>query len=287
MQLGINYNTEASFDFENKPRLEYTGKEDEIIKKIEAGNVTFSLPGSLITGSQSLFGLKTDLQFGKLFVSTVFSHQRGQSQVIEVKGGAQVNEFEVDASEYDANRHFFLSQFFRDNYNSWLQSLPYVTSGVQIEQIEVWVTNKTSDFTNDTRNILAIMDIGESYGPDGQPNFFSDQAFVSPVSTLNAPVGNDQNGIYGTIIRDYSGIRNFRDISGILQPLESFNFYSNSHYEKIENARKLSEREYTVNKSLGYISLNSALRTDEVLAVAYVFTYRGQTYRVGELSTDG
>ena len=118
MQLGINYNTEASFDFENKTKLEYTGKEDEIIKKIEAGNVTFTLPGTLITGSQSLFGLKTDLQFGKLFVSSVFSHQRGQSQVIEVKGGAQVSEFEIDAADYDANRHFFLSQYFRDNYNA-------------------------------------------------------------------------------------------------------------------------------------------------------------------------
>jgi cell surface protein SprA len=125
MQLGINYNTEASFDFENKTKLEYTGKEDEIIKKIEAGNVTFSLPGTLITGSQSLFGLKTDLQFGKLFVSSVFSHQRGQSQQIEVKGGAQVSKFEVDAADYDANKHFFISHFFRNNYNAWLQSLPY------------------------------------------------------------------------------------------------------------------------------------------------------------------
>ena len=288
MQLGINYNTEASFDFENKTKLEYTGKEDEIIKKIEAGNVTFSLPGSLITGSQSLFGLKTDLQFGKLFVSTVFSHQRGQSQVIEVKGGAQVSEFEVDVVDYDANRHFFLSQFFRDNYNNWLVDLPYVSSGIRIEQIEVWITNKTSDFNNDTRNILAMMDLGEGFGPDGQPNFFGRQDFIRPDNTLNGPVNNAQNALYATITENYQGFRNFNQISAILAPLEaSAGFASGNDFEKVENARKLNEREYTVNRELGYISLNAALRADEVLAVAYVYTYQGKTYRVGELSTDG
>ncbi|MBN1159122.1 MAG: cell surface protein SprA, partial [Bacteroidales bacterium] len=288
MQLGINYNTEASFDFENKTKLEYTGKEDEIIKKIEAGNVTFSLPGSLITGSQSLFGLKTDLQFGKLFVSTVFSHQRGQSQVIEVKGGAQINEFKVDAVDYDANRHFFLSHFFRDNYNSWLESLPHVNSGVRIEQVEVWITNKTSDFNNDTRNILALMDLGEGYGPDGQPNFFGEENFILPGSLVNAPADNGQNQLYTTITADYAAFRTFNQISKILAPLEGTSgFYNGIDFEKVENARKLNEREYTVNRELGYISLNSALRSDEVLAVAYVYTFQGKTYRVGELSTDG
>ena len=219
MQLGINYNTEASFDFENKTKLEYSGKEDEIIKKIEAGNVTFSLPGTLITGSQSLFGLKTDLQFGKLFVSSVFSHQRGQSQKIEVKGGAQVSEFEVDVAEYDANRHFFLSQFFRDNYNNWLQNLPYVNSGVRIQQIEVWITNKSSS-TTDTRNILALMDLGEGYGPDGEPNFSGSPEFIKPVSMINAPLDNATNQLYFTITEQYSGIRTFNQIAGLLAPLE-------------------------------------------------------------------
>jgi cell surface protein SprA len=287
MQVGINYNTESSFDFENKTKLEYTGKEDEIIKKIEAGNVTFSLPGTLITGSQSLFGIKTDLQFGKLFVSSVISHQKGQSQVIEVKGGAQVSEFEIDAVDYDANRHFFLSHFFRDNYNSWLKALPYVNSGVRIEQIEVWITNKSSS-TTDTRNFLALGDLGESYGPEGEPNFYGNQSFIGPVNSLNAPVGNDQNNLYNTITNDYDAIRTFTQISSTLLPLESaYNFTGGKDFEKIENARRLTESEYKLNSELGYISLNSALRSDEVLAVAYVYTYMGKTYRVGELSTDG
>jgi cell surface protein SprA len=288
MQVGINYNTEATFDFENKTKLEYAGKEDEIIKKIEAGNVSFSVPGTLISGSQSLFGLKTDLQFGKLFVSSVISHQRGQSQVVEVKGGAQVNEFEVTVDDYDANRHFFLSHFFRDNYNEWMKSLPYVNSGVRIEQIEVWITNKTSEFDKDNRNILALMDLGESFGPDNEPNYFGDPRFIQPQAFQNAPVSNEANGLYSTIINRYEAIRDFKAIAETLKDLElAYGFYSGKDFEKIENARKLNENEFTLNRELGYISLNTSLRSDEVLAVSYVYTYRGKTYRVGELSTDG
>ncbi|MBN1414554.1 MAG: cell surface protein SprA [Bacteroidales bacterium] len=288
MQIGINYNTEATFDFENKTKLEYAGKEDEIIKKIEAGNVSFNVPGTLISGSQSLFGLKADLQFGKLFVSMVASHQRGQSQVVEVKGGAQVNEFEVTADNYDANRHFFISHFFRDNYNDWMKFLPYVNSGVRIEQIEVWITNKTSEFDKDNRNILALMDLGEGYGPDNDTNYFGDAQFIQAQPYTNGAVSNDLNNLYATITEQYAAIRDFKDIAEVLKELEqSNNFYSGKDFEKIENARMLSDREYTLNRELGYISLNTSLRSDEVLAVAYVYTYRGKTYRVGELSTDG
>ena len=137
MKLGVNYNTEATFEFENKTKLEYTGKEDEIIKKIEAGNVSLPLSGSLITGSQSLFGIKTELQFGKLTVTTVFSQQKGESSVIEVKGGAQVSEFEVPIDQYDANKHFFLSQYFRNHYEEALRTLPTINSGITITKIEM------------------------------------------------------------------------------------------------------------------------------------------------------
>ena len=144
MRLGINYNTEASFDFENEAKLMYEGKEDEIIQKIEAGNITMPLPGSLITGSQSLFGLKTELQFGKLSVTAVASQQKGQTQTMEIKGGSQVNEFNLRGDEYDANKHFFLAQYFRDQYEDAHRTTPTITSGVIITKVEVWVTNKTN-----------------------------------------------------------------------------------------------------------------------------------------------
>lgn len=287
-ELGLNYNTEASFDFENKTKLQYAGKEDEIIKKIEGGDITFPLPGTLIPGSQGLFGAKIELQFGKLYMTNVFSQQRSQSSVINVEGGAQLNEFEVNIDEYDANRHFFLSHFFRDNYNEWMRDLPYISSGVRIEQIEVWITNKTSAYDEDNRNILALMDLGEDYGQENEANFSGDEDFIQPSSGSGNPCSNRNNRLYDKIIGNYSGIRQFANIAQVLEPLNtSYDFQGGRDYEKIENARKLSPRDYTINRELGYISLNSALRSDEILAVAYVYTYRGQTFKVGELSTDG
>ncbi len=268
--MDISYNTEATFDFENQTKLEYAGDEDEIIKKIEAGNVNFSLPGSLITGSQSLFGLKADLQFGKLTVSTVFSQQRGESSVINVEGGAQMNEYSVTVDNYDVNKHYFLSDYFRETYNQALSLLPVVNSDVAITRIEVWVTNKTTNF-EESRNIVAVNDLAEPY-----PMFFD----RDPTQTGNYP-RNPLNDAYEELTTTYSAIR---DIKNATTVLEGAGLVLGTDYEKLENARLLSAREYTFHEKLGYISLNTALNTDEILAVAYEYTYRGQTFRVGELS---
>lgn len=276
MKLGVNYNTEATFDFENKTKLEYAGKEDEIIKKIEAGNVNLPLEGSLITGSQSLFGLKTELQFGKLTVTNVFSQQKGETSVIEVEGGAQQSEFEVFADEYDANRHFFLSHYFREMYDKALKNLPVINSPINITRIEVWITNKYSNFES-SRNIVAFLDLGES---DRIFNHF----FV-PNPSVRYP-DNDRNSLYTEMTTNYN-VRNINEVSQVLEGLPASNFSIGQDYEKIENARKLSPTEYTLNPRLGYISLNTALNADEVLAVAYEFTVGGQVYQVGEFSFDG
>ncbi len=280
MRLGINYNTEATFDFENKTKLEYSGKEDEIIKKIEAGNVTLPLSGSLITGSQSLFGLKTELQFGKLTVTNIFSQQKGETSVIEVEGGAQLNEFEVSADEYDANRHFFLSQYFKDRYDRALSNLPVIQSGIDITKIEVWVTNKSNNFEN-SRNIIAFMDLAET-----QRNIYATDYFSQMSGTSGLHPRNEINNLYEMMTTTYSQIRNISQATTALQPLAP-GFMIGRDFGKIENARKLSTREYTLNEKLGYISLNTALNTDEVLGVAFEYTLNGKTYKVGELSSDG
>ena len=162
VNLNLNYNTEASFDFDQKMiKLAYTGKEDEIVRKIEAGNVSLPLNSSLITGSSALFGIKTELQFGKLNVVAVASQQQSQTKTVSSKGGVQTTKFNIAADKYDANRHFFLSQYFRNNFDKWMNNLPYVTSGITINRIEIWVTNKRSDFTQ-ARNIVAFSDLGET-----------------------------------------------------------------------------------------------------------------------------
>jgi cell surface protein SprA len=281
LEVGLNYNTEATFDFENKTKLEYSGKEDEIIKKIEAGDVSFGLPGTLITGSQSLFGIRTDLQFGRLTVSTVLSHQRSESSSINVQGGAQLSEFEVDVDQYDVNRHFFLSQFFRDNYDRWLKNAPYIQSQMRIEEIEVWVTNKQNNQT-DARDIVAVMDLGEGYGPNGVPNVQAIDILKSIKE--NQPADNSLNSLYSELSGN-NAVRSIRTADLAFAGISGqYTFKSSSDYATLERARLLSEREYTVNRELGYISLNSPLRNEDVLAVSFTYTYKGKKYYVGELS---
>ena len=282
LQLGVNYNTDALFEFENRTKLQYAGKEDEILKKVEAGDVTLPLSGTLITGSYSLFGLKTEMQFGKLTVTTVLSQQKGESSVLEVKGGAQISEYEIYADEYEANRHFFLSQYFRDIYDDALKNLPVVSSGINIERIEVWITNKTSRFEEaSNRNIVAFMDLAES-----SSHIFNNIPSFQQKPGANPNPDNDVNNLYDELLSSYSDVRDVDKVTDAFSPLYP-DFQIGRDFEKIENARKLGVNEYTVNKQLGFVSLNIALNTDEVLAVAYEYTLNGKVYKVGEFSTDG
>ncbi len=278
VKLGISYNTDAMFEFENKTNLSYAGDEDEIIKKIELGDVSLPLSGSLISGSQSLFGVKTELQFGKLFVSTVLSQQRSESKSISIQGGAQVSDFEINADDYDANKHFFLSQHFAENYDNALSNLPLLQSGVVIEKMEVWVTNKNSNFI-ENRDIVAFMDLGEN-----KEGYLQRNRDSVNVNVYNSEVpDNKVNNIYSSVIAN-NDIREYGKISSMLK---SMKYVEGRDFEKVESARKLTpEREYTYNKELGFISLNTSLNADEIVAVAYEYKYRGQTYKVGEFSSD-
>jgi len=276
IKLGVNYNTEATFDFENQTKLEYIGKEDEIIKRIEAGNVTLPLPGSLITGSQSLFGIKTELQFGKLTVTSVFSQQKGETKTIEVKGGAQTQQFELHGDEYDANRHFFLAQNFRDNYDYALEELPVIKSAISITRIEVWVTNDAGK-NEENRNILALLDLGET------DKAFADDIIREPFSYIYP--NNNSNILYNRIVA--MGDRSFSNIIGHLEDTwGSYNFKTGQDYEKIGYARRLKENEYELNPILGYISLKTSLNGDQKLAVAFEYNVGGIEYKVGEFSTE-
>lgn len=276
MQIGFNYNTEATFDFDNKLKLDYSGEEDDIIQKIEAGNVSMPLNSSLITGSQSLFGIKTELKFGRLTTTTVLSQQKGEKKEIEVAGGAQVNDFELFADNYEENRHYFLNYHFYDSYDESLTTLPVVTSGIQIQRMEVWITNKTNDY-DETRNIIAFSDLGEST-PGNMEN---------PAWNNGSPVypDNTHNSLYSSVTSN-TGIRDYASASNILSG-PAYNMSQSVEYEKLQNARLLSPNEYSYNSLLGFVSLNQSLNNDEVLAVAYQYTFEGKTYQVGEFSTDG
>lgn len=275
LKLGINYNTQATFAFENEVKMEYNGDEDDIIQDIQAGNINWTLPGTLIQGSQSLFGFKMDMKFGKLTVSSVFSQKKGESNSITVQNGATAQEFEIDVTDYEKNKHFFLSHKFKEMYDQALRRLPTVNSGVSISKIEVWVTNKTGNYA-DARNIVGFTDLGET---DGN---IQDEAMWSG---RDAMPSNDANNLYAAMTGGYAAARDPNSTSQTLSSIPGMR--TGRDYEKVENARMLSPSEYTLNEHLGYISLNTPLNNNEVLAVAYQYTYRGRTYTVGELSTSG
>lgn len=276
VNFDMNYNTESSFDFDSKKlKLTYTGEDDEIIKSIEAGNVRITTGNSLINGGTALFGLKADLQFGKLRVNTLFAQQESESKTVNSKGGVQTRPFELTIDQYDENRHFFLSHYFYGNYDEAMATLPYINTPVNINRIEVWVTNKRNDFDL-ARNIVAFSDLAEN-----KTEHIGNNVFIQPSGTLSIPQ-NEANTLYRNIVDNYPDARNI----GLVNQILSGVLDGGKDFEKIESARKLEETEYTLNKQLGYISLKSQLQPDEVLAVAYEYQYNGNVYQVGEFSTD-
>lgn len=272
MDFNINYNTDATFEMDAKNlKLSYEGKEDEIVKLLEAGNVEFPTNSSLIRGSNSLFGIRSDLQFGRLRLQTVVSQKKTKSKSVGSKGGAQLTTFDIQAYEYDENRHFFLAHYFHDTYDRACSTLPNITSGITINRIELWVTN-TGGQTENTRNIIGLVDLGER-------NNISN---ISWTGTGNANPSNNSNNMYSQMVSTYSEARNIDKTSTILDAV----MQGGIEYEKVENARLLSPSEYTLNKYLGYVSLKSTLQSNQILAVAFEYTYNGQTYQVGEFSGD-
>jgi cell surface protein SprA len=288
LKLTTSYNTEATFDFENQMKLEYTGYEDEIIKELEAGNVSLALPTTLISGVQSLFGVRSELQFGKLYVTSLISQQKGERKEINVEGGAQTEIFEITADQYEENRHYFLSNYFRDEYDRIMQSMPNPATDLDITRVEVWVVNTQNNFEN-FRNVIAFSDIGESeqYLSGTYKNSRGPEPTGNPIQSF--PTGyewpdNNQNILYQQMFND-PGVRAFDDASNLL--IQNYGYQPGIHFEKVTNARRLDETDYTFNRRAGFISLRQSLNNDEVLAVAYQYTKAGVTYQVGEFSTDG
>ena len=265
VNMSLNYNTDATFDFDTKNlKLRYEGKEDEIIKLVEAGNVTFPSNNSLVRGASSLFGLRTDMQFGKLKLQTVLSRKNSTSKSVASKGGTQLTPFELDVANYEENRHFFLSKYFREHYDAAMSQLPNIMTGINITRVEVWVTNKTGT-TSNTRNLIALSELGES---------------VTKGSTgTSALPDNNASSLYADMP---AAARDIDQASAALDPIMT----GGEDYEKLASARLLSSSEYTLNAALGYISLKTALQTDQVLAVAFRYTYGGKEYQVGEFAAE-
>lgn len=275
MNLNANFDTKAAFNFENKLKLNYRASEEDIIQKVEAGNVNFQVNSQLIPSVQNLFGLKTQLRFGKLDATIVASQQRSKRESIIVRGGVQAKGFEIRCDQYDENRHFFLSHFFRNNYERALKSLPVITSGVTITRLEVYVTNRTNN-TETLRNMVGVTDLGEA-----RP-FAAANPNLQPINA-SSPADNRANGLFDKLVAN----TDFRQVDRTNQVLEGvFSLQKGADFELLRGAKRLGEREYRFHPELGYISLVTPLRNDEILAVAYEYTLNGRKYKVGELTED-
>lgn len=298
MSVNINYDTQSTFEFQNIMKLAYEPDPDDIVRKIEVGNVSMPLTGSLIRGAQSLFGVKAELQFGRTTITGVFSEQKSQTSSVSAQGGGAMEDFELYALDYDEDRHFFLSQYFRNNYDKALLKYPFVNSQVRITKIEVWVTNRYSRLgttNNNARNFVALADLGEGRNINGKSNSLialkgDEPGFFTGAGNSNNAYPDNKNNKFdpgliplgtgylnSTIRTSTSGGNGFNSNVVVSDGLD---------YVKLESARKLSSNEFTFHPQLGYISLNQRLSNDEVLAVSFQYTVGSEVYQVGEFATD-
>ncbi len=289
LSVTANYDTESTFDFQNQLKLAYEPNEDAIVQALEIGNVNFPLNSSLIQGAQSLFGVKAQFQFGKTTVTGVFSEQRSDTRRVQIQAGGTVEDFEINALDYDENRHFFLSHYFRDTYDESLERYPFINSNINITRIQVWITNRSSNNSrtlSNARNLVALQDLGE-----GEPENVgvSSGGFTRDLSIIprdkNRKLPDNRNNTFNpenlpSFIRDNASVKGEMTINGI-------NIDEGTDYSILENARLLNENQFTLNTQLGYISLNQRLNNNEILGVAYQYTRGGQVFQVGEFANDG
>lgn len=287
LKVNMNYDTEATFEFENQMKLDFAGKDDDIIKKIELGNVSLPLNSSLIQGSQSLFGVKSTMQFGKLTVTSVITQQRGKTQETELSGGSTTTRFDIQCDNYDMNRHYFLAHYFRDNYELWLRNLPFNGSPVVITRVEAWVTNRSGSFEQ-SRDVIGFADLGESTRLDNK--------YWQVNQGVN--VGNGVNNLYdpnnpNTYLNGWGNPAeaakfraSYQIENKLTEDLPVTGLRAISQYQNINFARQLGPNEFTFNSRLGYISLNQTLNNDDVLCVAYEGTINGIPFKVGDFSQD-
>lgn len=281
LAITANFDNNNSFDFQNNMKVEYTGFKEDILQKLEIGNVSLPLNNTLIQGAQNLFGVKAQMQFGKLTMTTIATTQRGRTSSLNVGGGGPAGQgqgrpFEIIASNYDDNRHYFLSHFFRDNYEKWIEQTPQINSGVNIMRVEVYIVNRNND-TQTLRNIVGFMDLGE---PDPD-NIYNNQVISGNATAPASNTANNLNWFDGGLL---AGVP--RNVDQVNDALELLQLKQGIDFEKVTGARKLNPSEYTVHTLLGYITLTRKLQNDEALAVAYEYTYKGRTYKVGQLSED-
>ncbi|MNU39527.1 hypothetical protein D3C71_282240 [compost metagenome] len=293
LQLKANYDTQSGFAFENRMNLVWQSKgtwkdlqtkglndvnkpnaggEDKIIKRIEFGNVNMPLSTSLIRGSESLFGVKSEFQLGKTFGTVVLSQQQGEARNIVVQGGGTMNNFKINAIDYEDNQHYFIGQYFLNSYDNALLNYPQINSRISISRMEVWVLDQGNSNLAYQKSIIGIRDLGE--GASGTPDNSQNGLYNQVNNAIGSPREQGKN-----YLTNFQG----QTFPGSAQPYEN-----GEHFVLSTKARRMDANEYTFHPQLGYISLNQKLNDNQLLAVSYSYTVNGtnQVYKVGEFSEE-
>ena len=262
LDIYADWSTERTFEYENNLRLTYTGYQDEIIQKIEAGNVSLSIPNSrYIAGSSALFGIKTKMQIGPLGWTFLVSQKKGKTETKNISGGSQETSFNIPASDYDEDRHFFLGGIYVNNYESSFQTPGTLTNlGSNITGIEVWKLQ--SKGVADERKAIALTNLGEN---PGSPDEIFNQEPDPSYSELKFGAGNIEK------------LRNGESIS-VTIPTDEI---QEGIFVKLNPLT-----DYTLDAIRGIIHLNTSLEQGSALAVSYQYRNRNKDLiDIGDQST--
>lgn len=175
--VSVDQNSEATFDFENTLKLTYEGDEDEIVQRIEAGNVGLSLPStefvSTSANHQGLFGIKTQMQVGNLSFTGIASLERGENQSLSISGSSRENKFRIRDYEYVKNRFFFIDDIYQAVFESQLDVNRMILQDIpeqRVQQLDIWRTVSGTVSFDETFEGYAVLDPDQYLDINGFPN---------------------------------------------------------------------------------------------------------------------
>ena len=149
VKVSVDQDSERPFDFENTIKLNYDGYEDEIIKSIEAGNISLSLPATRFVSfsgkNSGLFGIKSQMTMGNLNVTTIASQEKGENKKLTYTGGAQEGSQQIKDTNYMKGVYFFLDEAYRDNYFPLENGIHTYDPTRVITDVEVYVSTNEQD----------------------------------------------------------------------------------------------------------------------------------------------
>ena len=263
LTIATDWDTERTFDFQNRLKIAYTGYEDEIIKSIELGNVSMETGNSLVKGGGALFGIKSVAELGPLRVTSVLSQQKGESKSQTITGGSQEIQFELQPTDYDDDQHFFIDFYNRQNFQSnMLDNLPQIGTDFEFYDMNVWIEDATGAASSESFRAYAFVDLGVVENPDGS---------FSPPNPENDRI-DDQK------LEDRRGNTSVQtddlNLKGSVQP--------GSYYKRL-----IPGEDYEFNSALGIISLKRRVGSNATLAVSFSYSVIGdpnnEIVQVGDL----